>query len=121
MSGPTRNRLLFTLRFLILGVCLAACFSGRYPPAYAQYAPSRNSEDTEQDDKISQIDEHLRNSDHTHEDDIRGIRDTIKDQQASINEMKNTDSRNQGIIETFGGLLTFMVGGSITIQLRKKA
>lgn len=120
MSGPTRNRLLFTLRFLILGVCLAASFSGRYPPAYAQ-ATSRNSEDTEQDDKIAQIDEHLRNTDKTHEEDVLALREQLKEQWTVINDEKNTSSHNQGIVEGFGILLTFMVGGSITLQIRKKS
>lgn len=99
--------LISLLRLGILAICLWAVFSGNYPPAAAQ--SPRSSEDTQQDDRLSNL-----------ETDQKDLRSNIEKTIDKINEIKNADSENQGLVKGFGFVLTLMVGGSLTLQIRKK-
>lgn len=101
-----RGRWLLSFRIASLVFALGLAFSGKYPPARAQKTTCSSPECISQ--RLDGIDDHLK------EDDGK-----IQRQWERTTATDTAQTHLEGVMEGFGTLLTLMVGGSITLQVRK--
>jgi hypothetical protein len=104
----------YFFKFATLGLLVIVLASGHYPPAHAQdqgdYGNDHpNSIDLVQNEKLREMNRHLESND-----------TRLDEQNKVLNELRTGMTHTEGVTEGFGMLLTLMVGGSITFQVRSK-
>ena len=103
----TKYRALLSLRLAILGMCLGLVLFGGYPRSMAQ---DHSPDPAVQAEQLRELKEKL---DSTNAQ--------MQKQWDRVNIIDNSMTHLEGMMEGFGTLLTLMVGGSLTLQIRKKA
>jgi hypothetical protein len=102
------------LKVAFIAVCGFVAFGGNHPPSHAQvlakqYVPVITTEDTVQDIKIVELNEHMKSTDQN-----------VKDQGAIIMQMQNDMSGHRGEERVIGAVLGVIASSGLIIQWRRR-
>ena len=102
------------LKVAFIAVCGFVAFGGSHPPSHAQvlakqYVPVITTEDTVQDIKIVELNEHMKSTDQN-----------VKDQGAIIMQMQNDMSGQRGEERVIGSVLALLVSSGLIMQWKRR-